>query len=77
VPASLASYVQAVTSAGGPMRDTFMLGGAVMSDSSTSGVMSTDSFYPGASVTRTDLAKWLVRALGRDAPILRRSKAIQ
>ena len=68
VPASLASYVQAVTSAGGPMRDTFMQGGAVMSDSgSTTGIMSTDSFYPAANVTRADLAKWLVRALGKDA----------
>jgi len=67
VPASLAPYVQAVTSAGGPMRDTFMLSGAVMADSSGGSIMSTDSFYPGANVTRADLAKWLVRALGKDA----------
>ena len=67
VPASLAPYVQAVTSAGGPMRDTFMQGGAVMSDSSSGSIMSTDSFFPGANVTRADLAKWLVRALGKDA----------
>jgi hypothetical protein len=29
--------------------------------------MSTDSFYPAANITRADLAKWLVRALGKDA----------
>jgi serine protease AprX len=67
VPASLASYVQAVTSAGGPMRDTFMQGGAVMADSSGGSIMSTDSFFPAANVTRADLAKWLARALGKDA----------
>ena len=47
VPASLASYVQAVTSAGGPMRDTFMQGGAVMSDGGSGSIINTDSFYPG------------------------------
>lgn len=67
VPSSLLPYVQAVTSAGGPMRDTFMLGGAVMFDGNGTSIMSTDSFFPSANVTRADLAKWLVRALGKDA----------
>src|SRR4029077_8140138 len=68
ISASLVPCVQAVTSAGGPMRDTFMQGGAVMLDGGCpSGIMSTDSFYPGANVNRADLAKWLVRALGKDA----------
>jgi serine protease AprX len=78
VPASLMPYVQAVTTAGGPMRDTFMQGGAVMSDSplmpSGNGsitqngmVDSGSSFIPGGYVTRANLATWLVRALGKDA----------
>ncbi|MEA2236872.1 MAG: serine protease AprX [Thermoanaerobaculia bacterium] len=72
VPKSLEPYVQAVTSAGGPMRDTFMLGGSVMTDSSNvvggSGFSADGSaFLPAGSVSRADLAKWLVRSLGKDA----------
>lgn len=78
VPESLVPYVQAVTTAGGPMRDTFMLGGAVMSSSpllaSGVGGPTTDamadagsSFMPNVNVTRANLATWLVRALGKDA----------
>ncbi|HEX3067633.1 MAG TPA: S8 family serine peptidase [Thermoanaerobaculia bacterium] len=78
VPESLVPYVQAVTTAGGPMRDTFMLGGTVMSGSSSvpGGVLdptpnaitdSGSSFLPNGNVTRADLATWLVRALGKDA----------
>ncbi|MEA2337593.1 MAG: serine protease AprX [Thermoanaerobaculia bacterium] len=59
VSASLLPYVQAVTSAGGPMRDTFMQSGPV--------VASSGAFSPGLAVTRADLAVWLVRALGKDA----------
>jgi serine protease AprX len=76
VPEPLVPYVQAVTTAGGPMRDTFMLGGATMSNTSladgqpgglnpvTDGA---SSFLPDGTVTRADLAVWLVRALGKDA----------
>jgi len=72
VPASLAPYVQAVTSAGGPMRDTFMQGPAIMADvvPSIPGGPQDDpgrSFNPDVNVTRADLAIWLVRALGKDA----------
>jgi len=74
VPASLAPYVQAVTSAGGPMRDTFMQGGAVMFDSSQADESggppqgaTIGGFNPSGNVTRADLATWLVRALGKDA----------
>jgi serine protease AprX len=59
VPASLAPYVQAVTSAGGPMRDTFMQSGPV--------IASQGAFSPSVTVTRADLAVWLVRALGKEA----------
>jgi len=59
VPASLAPYVQAVTTAGGPLRDTFMQSGPVMSGGA--------SFNPDGTVTRADLAVWLVRALGLEA----------
>jgi hypothetical protein len=74
VPASLMPYVQSVTSAGGPMRDTFMQGGSVMAGVSPipagGGRMDVDasgSFLPDGYVTRADLATWLVRALGKDA----------
>jgi len=72
VPASLAPYVQAVTSAGGPMRDTFMQGPAIMADvvPTLPGGPQDDpgrSFNPDVVVTRADLAIWLVRALGKDA----------
>jgi hypothetical protein len=72
VTASLAPYVQAVTSAGGPMRDTFMQGPAVMADlvpTIPGGPQDNPgrSFNPDVIVTRADLAVWLVRALGRDA----------
>jgi serine protease AprX len=78
VPESLVPYVQAVTTAGGPMRDTFMLGGAVMSGNPSipGGILGstpnaiTDAgslFMPNGNVTRADLATWLVRALGKDA----------
>ena len=58
VSSQLAPYVQAVTSSGGPMRDTFMQFGPVMSPG---------QFVPSGNVPRTDLATWLVRALGKDA----------
>ncbi|MCU1349851.1 MAG: peptidase [Acidobacteria bacterium] len=61
VSASLAPYVQAVTAAGGPLRDTFMTAGGVM------GGTSATSFAPNGNVNRADLAVWLVRALGKDA----------
>jgi serine protease AprX len=61
VPADLAPYVQAVTSPGGPLRDTFMASRAVMS-----GATST-SFDPYGEVFRVDLAVWLVRAMGKEA----------
>jgi serine protease AprX len=61
VSPSLTPYVQAVTSAGGPLRDTFMQSGAVMSGATDT------AFNPGGTVTRADLAVWLVRALGKDA----------
>jgi serine protease AprX len=61
VPAALAPYVQAVTAAGGPMRDTFMQAPSVMSGTSAA------TFEPDVQVTRADLAVWLVRALGKEA----------
>jgi serine protease AprX len=73
VSSSLLPYVQAVTSAGGPMRDTFMTGRSVMDTSplmpsGNGGVTSTsNSFMPDVDVTRSDVAIWLVRALGKDA----------
>jgi serine protease AprX len=76
VPESLVPYVQAVTAAGGPMRDTFMLGGATMSSTSLADSQpggpnpvtdGASSFQPDGSVMRADLAVWLVRALGKDA----------
>lgn len=59
VPAPLAPYVQAVTSAGGPLRDTFMQAGPV--------VNGTGLFQPNGPVSRAEVAKWLVRSLGKDA----------
>ncbi|MGH9419592.1 MAG: S8 family serine peptidase, partial [Thermoanaerobaculia bacterium] len=74
VPAPLMPYVQAVTTVGGPMRDTFMLSGAVMAGVSPvpagGGRMDVDAsgtFLPDGNVPRSDLAVWLVRALGKDA----------
>ena len=58
VPDALVPYVQALTSPGGPMRDTFMLGGPVLDG---------PYFSPNASVSRAQLAIWLVRALGKEA----------
>jgi serine protease AprX len=63
VPASLAPYVQAVMSNGGPMRDTFMQGGATM----TLTGFGPGSFVPDGVVARTGLAIWLVRSLGKEA----------
>jgi serine protease AprX len=60
VDQQLAPYVQAVTAAGGPLRDTFMQSPSVML---SSGV----SFNPDGDVSRAELAVWLVRALGKEA----------
>jgi serine protease AprX len=59
VPASLVPYVQAVTTAGAPLRDTFMQTGPVISTATW--------FNPEGTVSRADLAVWLVRALGLEA----------
>jgi serine protease AprX len=61
VSASLAPYVGAVTTAGGPLRDTFMASRSIMSGTSAS------TFDPNGTVSRADLAVWLVRALGKEA----------
>jgi serine protease AprX len=58
VPDALVPFVQALTSAGGPMRDTFMQGGPVLDGA---------AFSPNSNVTRAQLAVWLVRALGKEA----------
>jgi serine protease AprX len=59
VPAALAPYVQAVTTAGGPLRDTFMQAGPVAGG--------TGLYQPDGTVSRAEVAKWLVRALGKEA----------
>lgn len=61
VSASLAPYVQAVTSASGPMRDVFMEYGSVMTGTSPV------TFNPNGTVDRASLATWLVRSLGLEA----------
>ena len=58
-PGDARPYVQAVTSAGGPMRDTFMQSGPVVDAPAA-------HFSPTRSLARR-LATWLVRALGKDA----------
>jgi serine protease AprX len=59
VPPSLVPYLSAVSTAGGPLRDTFMGSRSIVAANAT--------FNPNGNVTRADLAVWLVRALGKEA----------
>lgn len=61
VSSGLAPYVQAVTSAGAPILDTYIQGGPIMSGTTGS------TFTPNGTVIRAEVAMWLVRALGMDA----------
>lgn len=60
VPASLMPYVQAVTATGAPMRDLFLQSGPIMTGTGS-------TFNPGGTVTRAEVAMWLVRALNLEA----------